>query len=290
MARTIAQIVAALDAEQAAQTNLSGLNSTSNTSIYKLWKYIIAVSQYLLESLIDQKKTEIENVLKVGYFGTALWIREKCFEFQYDATTPQVIQIINGVPTYPVIDTDKQIITRCSVKSTGYSAVNIKVAKSDPPEILLAAEKTALSAYFNAGGNASGGEQGIGAVGINYNVLSYEPDRLYIEAEIFYNGIYAGTIENQTIEALENFMANMPFDGDLKVVDVVDALQSVPGFVDVEITELAYRAQTVAFASRTKLINALTSVNPSGATTAGYLIEEDTATYTFSDKLTFTAV
>ena len=290
MARTVAQILAAMDAEQAAQTNLSGLNSTSKTVIYTLWKYIVAVSHYLLESLIDQKKTEIENVLKAGYFGTALWIREKCFEFQYDATVPQVIEIINGVPTYPVIDEDKQIITRCSVKSTGFSAVNIKVAKSEPPEVLLAAEKTALSAYFNAGGDASGGEQGIGAVGINYNVLSYQPDRLYIEAEIFYNGIFAGTIQDQTIEALETFMANMPFDGDLKVIDVVDALKTVPGFIDVQIEELAYRAQATAFGSRTQLIASATQAAPSGATTAGYLIEEDTATYTFTDKLTFTAV
>ena len=290
MARTVAQILAAMDREQAAQTNLSGLNSTSQTAIYTLWKYIVAVSHYLLESLIDQKKTEIENVLKSGYFGTALWIRQKAFEFQYDATVPQVIEIINGVPTYPTIDTDKQIITRCSVKSTGYSAVNIKVAKSEPPAVLTAPELTAFSAYYNAGGNASGGEQGIGAVGINYNCLSYQPDRLYIEAEIFYNGIYAGVIEDTIIQALETFMANMPFDGDLKVVDVIDALQSVPGFVDVQIEELAYRAQATAFGSRTQLIAAATQANPSGATTAGYLIEEDTATYTFTDKLTFTAV
>jgi hypothetical protein len=290
MARTIAQIVAAMDAEQAATTGLSGLNSTSQTAIYKLFKYIVAVSQFLLESLIDQKKTEIENILKAGYFGTALWIRQKAFEFQYDATVPQVIEIINGVPTYPVIDTDMQIITRCSVKSTGFSAVNIKLAKSEPPTVLSSAELTAISAYYNAGGNAAGGEQGIGAVGINYNCLSYLPDRLYIEAEIFYNGIYASVIEDTIIEALETFMANMPFDGDLKVVDVVDALQGVAGFVDIQIEELAFRAQATAFGSRTQLIATATQANPSGATTAGYLIEEDTATYTFADKLTFTAV
>jgi hypothetical protein len=290
MARTIAQILASMDAEQATKTNLTTLNSTSSTAIYTLWKYIMAASQYILEVLIDTKKTEIENILKAGHFGTALWIRQKCFEFQYDAITPQVIEIINGVPTYPVIDTDKNIITRCSVKSTGYSAVNIKVAKNEPPEILTTAESTALSAYFNAGGNAGGGEQGIGAVGINYNVLSYNPDRLYIQATIYYIGTYAPTIEADTILALETFMANMPFDGDLKVIDVIDALQTVPGFIDVKIVELAYRASATVFGSRTQLIAASTMANPSGATTAGYLIEEDTATYTFTDKLTFTAV
>lgn len=290
MARTIAQIQASMDAEQAAQTDLSGLNSTSSSAIYTLWKNIVATCQYYIEVLFDTKRDEIESILLNNVVGSELWIRTKAFEFQYDATTPQIIELINGVPTYPVIDETKQIITRCSVGTISASNVGIKVAKSEPPEPLTGAESSALTAYYNAGGNSTGGEVGLGMAGTDYIITSLQPDRLYIQAEIFYDGSYAGTISTDTIAALENYMASMPFDGYVKVLDVVDALQSVPGFVDIEVTELAVRAQTVAFASRTKLIDALALINKSLPTDAGYLTEEDTATYTFTDKLTFTTI
>ena len=57
MARSIATILALLDAEQAAQTGLSGLNSVSNSAIYKLWKYIVAAQMFLQETLWDIFKT-----------------------------------------------------------------------------------------------------------------------------------------------------------------------------------------------------------------------------------------
>ena len=41
MARTTQEILTTMDEEQVAQTELSALNSPSQTSIYKLWKYII---------------------------------------------------------------------------------------------------------------------------------------------------------------------------------------------------------------------------------------------------------
>jgi len=40
MARTINEIIAEMDAEQALQSSLSGLNSPSQTAIYTLWKFI----------------------------------------------------------------------------------------------------------------------------------------------------------------------------------------------------------------------------------------------------------
>ena len=49
MARSIDTIIADMDAEQAAQTGLSGLNSVSNSAIYTLWKYIVAAQMYLQE-------------------------------------------------------------------------------------------------------------------------------------------------------------------------------------------------------------------------------------------------
>lgn len=293
MARSISTIQTSMDTEQAAQTSLSTLNSTSQTAIYTLWKNIVATVSNYLEQLMDAKKTEIETILTNNVFGSPTWVRNKCFEFQYDSTIPQVIQIIDNVPTYATIDATKRVVTRCAVSSSA-GTCSILVAKGDGDTTPLAAlstpEKDALSSYFNAGGTSFGQEIGIGAAGVVYAVSSLDPDRMFIECEIFYNGTYAGTIEADTVTALENYMANLTFGGDVVVTSLIDYLQTIPGFSDVFINGLAIRSSITPFASKTFLIDTDKLLLKSSTTIAGYIIEEDTVGETFLDKITFTAI
>ncbi len=70
MARSINTIVALLDAEQANQTALSGLNSPSNSAIYTLFKYIVATQMYLQETLWDIFKADLEAKIKTAAVGS----------------------------------------------------------------------------------------------------------------------------------------------------------------------------------------------------------------------------
>lgn len=290
MARTLTEIIAAMDAEQAAQTNLSTLNSPSLTAVYTLWKYIVGVQMYLFEVLFDRKKAEIETILDNNVFGSEIWVRDKTFEFQYDATTPQVIQLVDMVPTYVPVDTTLRIVSRCSVQSSA-GTCTILVAKGEsPPEPLTVAEQAALTNYWNAGGTQFGEEIGIGVAGVLYAISSLDPDRFYIKADIYYKGTYANTISTDVINKLNEYMANIEFGGNVRTVDVVDYLQQVAGFDDIIINDLAIRSSATAFASRTSLILANATVLNSATTIAGYVIEEDDATHTFIDSLTFIAV
>ncbi len=85
MARSINTIVALLDAEQANQTALSGLNSPSNSAIYTLFKYIVATQMYLQETLWDIFKADLEAKIKTAAVGSAAWLQSKVLEFQYDS-------------------------------------------------------------------------------------------------------------------------------------------------------------------------------------------------------------
>ena len=87
MARSIDTIIADMDAEQAAQTGLSGLNSVSNSAIYTLWKYIVAAQMYLQEVLWDLFKVDLETIVTNAAVGTNQWFKSKMFLFQYDATS-----------------------------------------------------------------------------------------------------------------------------------------------------------------------------------------------------------
>lgn len=290
MARTIADIQTSMDTAQAAETNLSTLNSTSQTAIYTLWKNIVATVANYLEQLMDTKKAEIETILANNVFGGTTWLRNKVLEFQYDATTPQVIQLIDNIPQYPVVDETKRIVTNCSIQ-TSSGVATVLVAKNYPaPEKLTTPEKDALSSYLNAGGTAFGGEIGIGVVGVLYSVVSLDPDRLYLKADIYYSGQYANTIQTDVLAKLNEYMANLTFGGDVVTTSLVDYLQDVPGFSDIIINDLAIRDSATAWASRTSLTLANETLLKSSTTIAGYIIEEDTATRTFTDELTFIAV
>lgn len=291
MARTIAQIKASILAEKALQTPLSGLTSTSATSIYGLWAYICAVAIALHEQLIDIFKAEMETTISKAIVPSNAWLQSKVFEFQYSATTPQVVQLVNFAPTYNPINTTLRIITRCSVKTTGQRVVTIKVAKNEPPVALSAPELTALNGYLTRGGDGTvgGAGTGISYAGVQISAVSLTSDKLYLKATINYNGQFASVISASVIAAINTYLATLPFDGIIKVLDLVDAIQLVAGVTDIKIEHLAIRADATAFGSKTYLIQSFTQNYTTYPTFAGYVIGETTASNTFTDTLTFVA-
>jgi len=278
MSRTIAQIQTEMDAQQALQTGLSGLDSPSQTAIYTLWKYIVSAAIWAHETLWDKFKVELETIVDNAPVGTDGWVQSQSLLFQYSATDPQVIVLNNFVPSYPVTDTDLQIITRCSVKTLPNKVVSVKVAKSDPPSALTATELSSFKGYLDD----------ISFAGVQYNAISLASDKLYLDAEIFYNGQYSSVISDTVIAAINDYLANIPFDGNVRVSSLYDAIQNVDGVTDVIINDMAIRADATAFGSKTYLVQSNATIYNKYPTFAGYVVEETTASNTFVDKLTFT--
>ena len=289
MARTTQEIIDTMDAEQALHPTLADLNSPSQTAIYKLWKYITAMTYRILEQLWDKKKAEFEAILATGVTPSIYWLRQKAFEFQYDATTPQIVQLVNMQATYVPIDITKRIITRAAAKPTPGLAT-LFLAKNDPPEKLTAPELSSIQGYFTSAGDGTTQAVGVGFAGQSIYCVSLDPDLLYLEATIYYNGQYAGTIVNDTIAAITAYISDLGLYPIMKTVDLVDVIQSVKGFSDINIANLSCRDAATAWLSGTDLVLAGATVATSYTTSSGYMIGETTATYTLIDKLTFTAV
>jgi hypothetical protein len=295
MARSVDEILTNMDQQQAAETELASLNSPSQSAIYKLWKYITALVINLHEQLWDKKKIELEDVAKYAAVGSDLWYQKKILEFQYSATVPQVVTLDTTAtsPTfmsvgYATIDESLRIITRASVKTAANKTVNVKVAKSDPPVALSAPELSALTTYLTNGGDGTNEGVGIAFAGVQMNVTSIASDKFFLEGTITYDGQYASVIQTKVIEAIEEYFANLAFDGTLYIIKIVDAIQAVPGVIDVKIVNAAIRANATAFSSKTFLIQSSLSIITSYPTFAGYVEQETTASQTFADKLTFT--
>jgi hypothetical protein len=90
---------------------------------------------------------------------------------------------------------------------------------------------------------------------------------------------------------MENLSSAENFDGIVRVVEIIDAIQAVEGVVDVNIVEVGCRADTVAYASRTVVYKLSTGVNLREYTTvSGYIVEETTGGSEFTNTLTYTSV
>lgn len=290
MARSIADIKAQMVAEKNTQTSLSGLTSTSQTAIWNLIFYICAVSINLFEQVLDLFKTDIETQIASAAAGSDSWVRAKMFEFQYSATTPQVVQLNNYAPSYVTVDTNLRIISRCSVKTGANKTVTVKVATGEPPAALSTPQLNAAKGYLNNSGSPSTNGSGIGFAGVQYNVVSLSPDLLLLSGNLTYNGQYASTIKQSVINAVNDYMKNIEFDGVFRLTSLVDYIQTVPGVIDFTIEDCGIRTAASSFPTGLVYLSYnFQYIYPTYPLTAGYIIGETTVNFNIGDNITFIA-
>jgi hypothetical protein len=235
MARTIAQIQQSVtDAKNGINPNLplsginplSSLTSTSNAAIWLLWTYVVAVCHWTLENLFDYHKAEVASILANQKPHALRWYVTKARAFQYGYTLP------------PDSDTYATPVTTPSVAIIHYAAavemtnlLRIKVAKWSGSALtpLTTGELTAFTAYMNL----------IKDAGVRLQITSGNPDTLRLVLNIYYNPLVLdgtgarqdGTAATPVQDAINNFLANLPFNGLFVVNNLIAALQQTDGVV-----------------------------------------------------------
>jgi hypothetical protein len=283
MARTVNEIYTSIITAKESESDLSGLTSDSNRAIWRLWAFITASCIAIFEQIMDVYVSTIETFVSKSPSASTLWIQDKMFKFQYDATNPQIVQLVDLAPQYPVVDATKRIITACSVTSGISNVVNVKIAKSNPYEALTSPELSAAQSYINT----------IGIAGITYTCISLDADKIYIDAEVYYTGQYSAIIQDSVITALNDYLQTLSltnFDGSIKMSDLEAVIRNVAGVTDVVMNNVKAREDAVVFALGTDLILNNTLIQKSYASKAGYIVQETTSGQTFADSLTFTAI
>jgi hypothetical protein len=280
MARSISQIKSQMIDEKNNQSALSGLTSTSQTAIWNLYFFIVATAINIFEQLQDLYKSDIQTQIANAIPQTKQWLQSMVFNFQFDANNPQILSLVDLVPQYAIVDTTKQIVTRCSVNTEINKQVSIRVAKENPPVKLTTAEVNALSSYVTLIGNA----------GVTYNVISLDPDLIEINADIYYNAQYSAIISDSMTNAINTFLANIDFNGAIYVGKLEDAMRGVAGVNDVKINVLNVRASFETYAQTHTLYNLSTGINNRlYQPYAGYIITETQTSHTLTDTLTYHA-
>jgi len=214
-------IQAQIIASKQAQASLSGLTSPSQVANWRLWTFIVAVAQSLLEQIFALLQIEIETTVATAAPETAAWVQAQVFLFQYSASLSQVVQINSDFSiSYPVIDPTLRIITNCAVLSNGNGGLIIKVTKSGG--VLSGPEIAALTSYLNE----------ILGADISFSIVNKVPDILDIIGTIYYIGQYSGTIQNDVVNAITNYLATLKFNSTIKLSDIMDVIRNVGGVTD----------------------------------------------------------
>ena len=299
MARTISQIQEQIISAIAANPNLNYVddngitrNITYNTSNRAIWRnltFIVAAAIAVLEQLTDAYVALVESIVSKSAAASALWIQAKMFAFQYDAANPQVIALIGGVPQYPVVDPTLCIVTAASAYTDTTNTVQCKFAIGNPLSAASPPLVAAMQAYLNQ----------IGGAGIAYNAASLSPDLIYVQANIYYNGMYSSSIQANVITALNAWLENLSqtnFDGSLKISDLEAEIRNITGISDVVLQNVYIRraldAAPTSGPTGFPLVSAYALVNRiyepyAIPNTAGYYGQETTTGFTFSDSLNF---
>ena len=281
MARTATEIQNEIILAVQADPTLSGLTSPSSVAIWRLWAFVVASSMEVQEQLWDVFKADLEQIAREAVPGTADWLQNRVLEFQYDATNPQVISVVNGKATYPTIDASLRIITRAAIKEQSNGRTLVKVAKDDGAGGLIpltTIEENALISYLDA----------IGFVGIPIDTSTQFPDRLRFQGEIFYNGQYVETtVKTNVIAAINAYLKSISldeFDGKVVREQIIDAIQAVAGVTGVDTLNVSL----IGRPSSVPLTGSVVTITREYETAAGYIIEEDTPGNTFTDTITMT--
>lgn len=251
-----------------------------------LLTYMAAVGDNSLEQLWVAYMAEVNAVVAAAAPQTGPWFQQQMYLFQFDATTPQVLQFNTTTFTvgYPTVDAAKRVIVYCSVVPGVFGTTTIKVAAqaAGVPVDLDTAYPGALAAaqsYVNT----------LGIPGLIYNVQSGNSDKIYIDADIYYQGGYSAVIAAKVEAAIGDYLAGIPFNGTVLLSSLEVAIRAVQGVNDVVVNNVQARADTTAYGSGTNLVTGNMVVARKWDTVAGYIVPETDTGHTLADSLTYIA-
>jgi hypothetical protein len=193
--------------------------------LFSVFAFVI----FVLESLFDTKEAEIDDKLLNQKSGRLPWYRFMTLQFQYgfDLFTDSDL-FDNGTSTAAAIE-DSKIIKYAAVNEGDLpGVVVIKVATETDNELMPITEDQELSfkAYVNEFKYA----------GTRVSIVNFLADRLFLTMQIEIDPLVINSEGlsilngNKPVEdALNEFMKELPFDGELILQSLVDKLQLVNG-------------------------------------------------------------
>lgn len=229
MARSIGVIQQEMLDSIAADENLAGLNSQSKVSIYRLIVFIVAFSIWVLENLFDTHKKEVDDIIEAKMPHRPSWYRTKAKAFQYG------FALITDTDNYDNTGyTDDQVLDSKIIKyaavtpSAGQILIKIATEAAGVLAPITPEQKASFDAYILE----------IADCGVKYIVVNHLPDILLLNLQIFRDPLVLDSTGMSIIngnypvqDAINEYMKELPFNGELVLAHFIDKLQKAEGVV-----------------------------------------------------------
>jgi hypothetical protein len=240
MARSITEIRESIKQSFVANSELqtiygiSGANSIddefSTVSLEAQFVEQMAVTSKIIEDLQDLHLKEVNQRISEMTPGTLFWYQKVALDFQMGYT----LVWNNEKLTYEYysIDEAAKIVKLCAV-SEGAGFLTVKLAKlssSGFPEKLELYELTAFKIYFES----------VKYAGVIVNYISDDADKIRLKLKVYYNpsilnadgSLLTDPSRFPVVDAVNDYLRLMPFNGVFNVTSLIDSLQQVEGVVN----------------------------------------------------------
>jgi len=254
------------------QQLLASLNSTSKVAIWRLWAYITAVAIWTHETLWELFLSEVKAAADAAVTGTAPWYQAQAFAYQHGDSL--VYDAATGRYKYATVNAASQVIKRCAVVEQQSGILAIKVAKlngSGLPIALSAPEQTGFVSYLKK----------VRFAGTRFTLFSGDGDIITIPATVYYEAIIPLPTLKANIEAaIQAYIGGLPFNGELLLSRLVDAIQVVEGVTDVVLSAVKTKAAPA---------DAYASIVRAHVPVYGYYKIDTSTGFTLNDSVTYVA-
>lgn len=211
----------------------------STVSLESIWFSIVAAAIYVLETLFDAFKEDVDAKIAQAAVASIPWYHKISMEFQYgdalvfDEQTQQFV--------YPVVDESKQIVKFAACRDLG-GMVYVLASKDNgfgSPAALSSAELSAFDAYLRERKPA----------GVLLQTDSFSPDLVRVVMAVQYDPQVI-TSEGELIadptvypveEAINSYLNGIVYGGALNKTKLVDAVQGAAGVIDVSLTSVSVK-------------------------------------------------
>lgn len=208
----------------------------SAVSVENILFYIVAVTSWVVERLVDTHRYEVDAALESLLPHRAKWYRDKALKF------------LKGIPLYEDSDmydtsdmTEDEIEAARVVKyaavseNADASILTIKVAGETDGRrsVLDAATAQQLENYLREVKDA----------GVRISLVNESADRFSCELRICYDGMVSVSEVAESVKsAVQNYVENLPFNGVYSNMALVDAIRLVKGVKIAEVESSALKA------------------------------------------------
>lgn len=195
----------------------------SKVSLESILFYVVASAIYIMESLFDTLKSDVDTALNQRLTHNRQWYVNIARAFQFgDALN-------NDTGEYATIDESKMVVAFAAVDEVNGQLI-IKVASEAAGELapLTTPQLTGFETYIQKKKDA----------GVKVTTISANGDALRLVVDIMYDPMVLG-VDGQLLsgggepvkDTIRSFIKHLPFNGEFKTMSLVDALQVTEGVV-----------------------------------------------------------